>query len=474
MMVRNSGIGEHNQYTLPGLKRQIRFRCLRFSPLTFPKNFVSIELKGKHVMEQIKTERLTLRRFRQGDSAELFAYLSDLQVIRYETYSPFSFAQAQSEAERRRTDPSYWAVCLTGGRLIGEIRLEKGDFGNWTLDVALNRKFWDYGYAFESVRALMEHAFADMGVRRIVASCNAENGRGWRLMEKLGMRREGTRLQDVCFQMDENGRPVFQDTYDYAILRPEWTAFQLTERQKPVFLGTDANLARFFEVPRGVTAFVGGGGKTTSMLRMAEELGKQGTVIVTTTTHIFPPEGIPLLENPDEIAIRQRIRPDILPEPVIAVGVTETKTGKLTPCGIPVERLAELADYVLVEADGAKGKPLKAPASHEPVLPACTKLVIGVAGMDGVGKPIAKAAFRPALYGALLGCDGAHVVTPADAARVLSEDGGQHKGVLPGMRYAVILNKADDEAARAAAEMTARSLDLTKIDRVAVTAYPAD
>ena len=174
-------------------------------------------------MEQIKTERLLIRRFRPEDSAEMFSYLSDLKAIRFESYGPYSFAQAQAEAERRARDEGCWAVCLAGGRLIGEVSLSKGDFGNWQLHIILNRKYWDKGYGIESAGAVTNYAFSKQFMRRLVATCCPENERAWRLFEKLGMRREATHIQNVCFRMDENGRPVFQDTYEYALLKEEWS-----------------------------------------------------------------------------------------------------------------------------------------------------------------------------------------------------------------------------------------------------------
>ena len=137
-------------------------------------------------------------------------------------------------------------------------------------------------------------------------------------------------------------------------------------------------------VPRGITAIVGGGGKTTLMLRLARELRDSGArVIVTTSTHIFPPEGIPVFT---QVSLEEA-KAALERESLVCLG-TPVEKGKLSAPKFAIAELAKIADYVLVEADGAKGLPLKAPAEHEPVIPAEAKLVVAVAGLDGLGNPI--------------------------------------------------------------------------------------
>ena len=211
-------------------------------------------------------------------------------------------------------------------------------------------------------------------------------------------------------------------------------------------IGARENLAAAMAVPRGVTALVGGGGKTTLMLRLARALSACGRVIVCTTTHIWKPEDMPCLLSPTP----EEIRAALASAPCLCAG-TPCADGKLRGCGVPMPQLRTLADHVLVEADGAKGRPLKAPREGEPVIPPETGLVIAVLGLDGVGKPIAEAALRPERYAALLGVDAQHAVTPEDAAFVLTHPDGQRKGVLPGVRFQIALNKADTPALRALA-----------------------
>ena len=129
-----------------------------------------------------------------------------------------------------------------------------------------------------------------------------------------------------------------------------------------------------------MVALVGGGGKSSTMYALARQAADGGkTVVVTTTTHILPHPKLPLTSDPAAL-------PHLLAKHrVVTLGRYDAR-GKLTGAGDPADDLAA-ADVVLIEADGAKLRPLKAPADHEPVIPPQTHAVIGAAGLDCVGKP---------------------------------------------------------------------------------------
>ena len=233
-----------------------------------------------------------------------------------------------------------------------------------------------------------------------------------------------------------------------------------------IFYTNESSLAAALDVPGGITALVGGGGKTTLMLRLARELAQSGArVIVTTTTHIFPPEGIPQ-GNP---ANAQEVAHALLLEPLLCLGKPSAE-GKLSAPDLSMATLSQLADYVLVEADGAKRLPLKAPAEHEPVIPRETRLVVAVAGLDGAGQPIREIAFRPVLYAALCGKSEREAVTERDIARVLAHQDGQRKNVPQSARFAVLLNKADNAERKKTALAIAAELEQTSVERVVIAA----
>ena len=176
------------------------------------------------------------------------------------------------------------------------------------------------------------------------------------------------------------------------------------------------DISALLGVERGVTALIGGGGKTTLMYTLAEELRRRGTVIVTTSTHIQKPEQCPVLTAADNVAAA------LAKHGAVCVA-GETAEGKLCAPALSFEVLAALADFVLVEADGSRRLPLKAHAPHEPVIPPNARRTVYVVGADGFGRPIRQVCHRPERYAALCGAAEDDVVTPALEAAVLHAEG---------------------------------------------------
>ena len=176
------------------------------------------------------------------------------------------------------------------------------------------------------------------------------------------------------------------------------------------------DISALLGVERGVTALIGGGGKTTLMYTLAEELRHRGTVVVTTSTHIQRPEQYPVLTAADDVAAA-------LAEHGAVCVASESPEGKLCAPALSFEALAALADFVLVEADGSKRLPLKAHAPHEPVIPPNAHRTIYVVGADGFGRPIRQVCHRPERYAALCGAAEDDIVTPMLEAAVLHAEG---------------------------------------------------
>ena len=177
-------------------------------------------------------------------------------------------------------------------------------------------------------------------------------------------------------------------------------------------------IAPLLQIGRGVTALIGGGGKTTLMYTLASELKSRGKVIICTSTKIKLPEQYPTLFDASEDDVAAALATnDIL---CVAEKSVEDK---LCAPRLPFETLAQLAPYVIVEADGAKRLPLKAHASHEPVIPAAAQRVVMVIGIDGIGKRIAETCHRPTLYAQIAGVSENDIVTPEIAARVVNAEG---------------------------------------------------
>ncbi len=205
---------------------------------------------------------------------------------------------------------------------------------------------------------------------------------------------------------------------------------------KRIDFSSDIPLFRALGVAPGITAVIGSGGKTSLVLRLARELVKKGRVVVSTSTRMYPPEGIPLVAG-----TAGAIEAALILSPLVCAG-TNAEDGKLAAPQVAFPRLAELADYVLVEADGAKGLPLKAHAAHEPVVPEGAR-VVAVVGASGFNRPIAEAAHRPELYARALETDVNALVTPELAAQAM-------KARFPAKT--VLVNQVDCAAALALAE----------------------
>ena len=171
------------------------------------------------------TDRLLLRRFDPSDAAAVHAYLSDPEVVRFEPYGPMSLQEAALAAAERADDPAFWAVCLRdSGRLVGNIWLcpTEPAFSGWELGYVLGRDAQGHGYASEACRALLDLVFQEWGAHRVYARCNPENTASWRLLERLGLRREAHRRQNATFKQAPDGQPIWNDSYEYAVLAGEW------------------------------------------------------------------------------------------------------------------------------------------------------------------------------------------------------------------------------------------------------------
>ena len=203
-------------------------------------------------------------------------------------------------------------------------------------------------------------------------------------------------------------------------------------------------IAALLQIGRGVTAIIGGGGKTTLMEVLAGELSQKGSVILATTTHIRRPAQLETLTDADEALVSAAISRSR----IVCVGEA-AEDGKLSAPRLSIETLARLADFVLVEADGSKGLPLKAHEAHEPVIPPCAQRVVAVAGIDGIGKPIGAVCHRSARYAQLALADEETIVTPEIAARALTVEGGFDR---------VYINKVESAAAYEAAQAMAKEL----------------
>jgi probable selenium-dependent hydroxylase accessory protein YqeC len=208
-------------------------------------------------------------------------------------------------------------------------------------------------------------------------------------------------------------------------------------------------------------AFVGAGGKTTALFQLARELPPP--VIVSATTHLGVWQ-IPLAD-------RHIVAATPAPLEAIEHGLSgvilvtgEINGDRTKPLDDQVMNwLREFCGYystpLLVEADGSRQRPLKAPGKHEPPIPSFAETVLVVAGLSGLGKPLDdENVHRPEIFGLLSGLQLGELVTPRALASVLTHRGGGLKNIPENARRVALLNQADTPQAQAQADSLVKVL----------------
>ncbi|WP_148570828.1 GNAT family N-acetyltransferase [Nocardioides caldifontis] len=178
----------------------------------------------------LRTERLAIRRGTKEDLEPTWRFRRLEEVGHWVTGFPRTLGEYRSRFEEPARLDSLLVV-EHGGEVVGDlmVRIEdawsqsevtdlargvQAELG-WTLDPAHGGK----GFATEAVRAAIGLCFEELGLRRVVAICFADNTASWRLMERVGMRREGYTVKDA---LHRDGR--WLDGLNYAMLREEWPA----------------------------------------------------------------------------------------------------------------------------------------------------------------------------------------------------------------------------------------------------------
>ena len=168
---------------------------------------------------------------------------------------------------------------------------------------------------------------------------------------------------------------------------------------------------------------IGSGGKTTFLRWLSGRL--PGTVILTTSTHIRPFPDIPLVDaaSADRKQVLAGIRSVLAGARIVCLGKSEP-SGKLADPSavIPFGDLLKEADHVIVEADGAAGRPLKAHRPWEPVIPACSDLTVCLVGAAGIGRQVSEACHCPELFASLAGIMPDTLVSEEHIAAVLNRE----------------------------------------------------
>jgi probable selenium-dependent hydroxylase accessory protein YqeC len=202
---------------------------------------------------------------------------------------------------------------------------------------------------------------------------------------------------------------------------------------------------------RELVALVGGGGKTSLLFALAEELhrGKK-RVVTSTTTKVRHGEAhrSPCIVFTGSVpSWKDKLSEGLQNHGHVFLARGPVDSGKVD--GISPSLVNEMyqdggIDYIIIEADGSSGRPVKVPADHEPVIPSSATKVVAMLGLEALGKKMGpEVVFRAALFGNLTGLEPGERLTPAVLASLFLEPEGLFKGTPSSAKKIVFLNKRD-------------------------------
>jgi probable selenium-dependent hydroxylase accessory protein YqeC len=218
--------------------------------------------------------------------------------------------------------------------------------------------------------------------------------------------------------------------------------------------GPEMNISQAFNIENNeVISLVGSGGKTTLMFTIARELSLAGNKVITTTTTKIASHEPEQYSSPLLILKQDEERPvHLILDHLIKNGQITVAAGELPQAkklkGLEpeiIDRLAEVkSGTIIIEADGASRKPLKAPNDTEPVIPRSTTLLIPVIGLDALNRPLtAENVFRAEIAAGLLGISQGEQMNEVLIARLLTHARGITKGTPATARIIPFINKRD-------------------------------
>lgn len=169
-------------------------------------------------MRAIETERLILRNFTENDYDDLYELLSQRKYDDFEAYPDITYENGREHLGYRVGNDEFYAIELKeNGKVIGNVYMGNREFEAKELGFIINKAYQRRGYATEAIKAVIGESFGG-GLHRVYCECDPRNICSWKLSESLGFKREALLRRNVYFKKDENGRPLWQDTYVYALL----------------------------------------------------------------------------------------------------------------------------------------------------------------------------------------------------------------------------------------------------------------
>ena len=181
------------------------------------------------LLPPIATERLLLRQFEPGDWPQVLEYTADPSVMTYIPEGVFTADNARTFVAANSSEgaEAYAIVRMGEEGVIGHMVFHPW-FAPRTYEIGwvLHTAYHGRGYATEAARALLKYGFETLGLHRVIATCQPENSPSYRVMEKLGMRREAFFRQCIY-----RGGDKWWDEYFYAMLEEEWHQLSGGSRQ---------------------------------------------------------------------------------------------------------------------------------------------------------------------------------------------------------------------------------------------------
>jgi len=216
--------------------------------------------------------------------------------------------------------------------------------------------------------------------------------------------------------------------------------------------------------PAPCLALVGAGGKTTALFQIARQL--KPPVFVTATTHLAKDQlnladRHIIVRNPEDLELIEAYLDS--EEVVLVTGSLHESERSSGVDAISLENMVSITKAhsipMLIEADGSRQQPLKAPSDHEPVIPPFVDSVMVVAGLSGLGKQLTSEwVHRPELFAFLSGLATGDIISVDALAKVLTSPLGGLKWIPQGARRIVLLNQADTLGRQALALVLATKL----------------
>lgn len=184
----------------------------------------------------LETERLILRQFREPDLEMFLSYRNDPDVAKYQGWSiPYprekgiEFVQQMLVAVPGQSKWLQIAIELKSThQMIGDLAffIKRDDKRQAMIGYSLARPFWGNGYAYEAMSCLLAYLFDEWDLHRVVAECDEENVASWRLLERLGFRREAHLIENLFF------KGAYCNEYHYAMLGREWRERHSSQRSE--------------------------------------------------------------------------------------------------------------------------------------------------------------------------------------------------------------------------------------------------